>query len=337
MKKLLRNKRMFLTLVAGLLVFVAVLGAGTFAWFTGHDTITVQGDIVTATVGVKAEDLTFSVLDFYPATTKSLNFQKDFEATFGGPKADFEYAMWEFKGWKLAVSAFGPPYAYEEFDNDNVPVPPRPTLEVSMVKNSFSPGSLLPQVINVTPGCLINAEYSFNVKDSTIPVYFRVQAASLQDLIDGKQLEYGELLTLNIAGIPTDTTAPFTIVAELEGNPIPVAPYTAHLKLVDGWYYCDLPLSPVYAWQVDVKHEIYVYGEANGNDLQNTTITFANTDGDAELEVEVIQATNNAVYLADEWKDAAGTWGAAGPDDPFFIEYVDTNAFGLYDVYKGIL
>jgi hypothetical protein len=343
MKKLLRNKTMFLTLIAGMLVFVAVLGAGTFAWFTGRAEITVEGEITMATVGVEADNLVIKVLDFYPATAQSLDFQQKFEASFGN-HADFVDVMWAFKSWQ----SFPAPL-YTVYPNDQVVFPPASQVNVYMIENSFTKKTVLPDIVNVTPGCIIQSGFDFFVVDkndkelSSIPVYFAIKKADLK--VAGVNLKYDQLITLEIIGDNPGTGKTVNVVAELRDPSVatPATAYTVELKEptpADGWLYCNLPLSPEYAWRVEVKQIAYVFGKENGNDLQGANIIFS----DGKIEVEVIQATNNAVYLADGWKNVAGTFGNNGPDNPFFIEYVVDSSptfasghYGMYDVYKSIL
>ena len=39
MAKLLKNKRLFITLLAGVLLLTAAIGAGTWAWFTANSDV----------------------------------------------------------------------------------------------------------------------------------------------------------------------------------------------------------------------------------------------------------------------------------------------------------
>ncbi|MCL1974906.1 MAG: hypothetical protein FWG61_01930 [Firmicutes bacterium] len=351
MKKLLRNKRMFLTLVAGVLVFVAVLSAGTFAWFTGKDAVKLEGTVTTAAVAVNAQDMEIVSYDFYPGVAMSIANQANLEAIYGTAdhQALYENYMinlyggadpaylhetdptmpYPICGWNLnaAKGTFWEDFLTGVYDYDEVPVTPPPFL-LRLIKNALSYDTASKDITGVTPGSLIVGDYSFDVLDSNIPVYFRVQAADLVTVDANDQpvaVAYEQMVRTVITGTLIDENA-FIAASKPFVEPVPkkTPPFEATLKLgADGYYYCSLPLSPYYAWNVQVKHDIYLYGGANGNDVQNTKLYFANTTGDDELEVEVIQASNNAVYFADEWKDVAGLPGE------FFVEYI-SDAYGMY-------
>jgi uncharacterized repeat protein (TIGR02543 family) len=154
-------------------------------------------------------------------------------------------------------------------------------------------------ITTVTPGSLITGEYSISVKGESTPVYFRVQSVKF---VAPTNLKFGQV----IRAILTATSANSTGLAAAS-NPTLYSELIVYLKQVDGWWYCNLPLKPGYDWEVQIKHDIYIYSENNGNETQDIELKFANAmDGSNSISAEIIQATNNAVYLADGWKDAAG-------------------------------
>jgi hypothetical protein len=211
-----------------------------------------------------------------------------------------------------------------------------------LIENAVDYDTTDKSINNVTPGSIIVGDYSFDVLESTIPVYFRVQAADLvtEDAVTGDpvDIEYEQMVRVILTGHLLDPDA-FIAASQPFIEPVPfrTPPFEATLQLGPGnFYYCDLPLSPFYAWEVQVNHDIYLYGAYNGNDIQNSKIYFTNLDGDDELIVDIIQATNNAVYLADDWTGVAGEPYPLGPD--FFVEYI-SDAYGMYqfmldNVYK---
>jgi hypothetical protein len=107
-----------------------------------------------------------------------------------------------------------------------------------------------------------------------------------------------------------------------------VDPVTGEKKAVGDWLYCNVPLSPYYSWNVATKHDIYLYGEQNGEELENCKLSFSNDS--SGIDIEVIQATNNAVYFADGWKTKAGN--PLKNDPQFFVNYYDYA--GMYNAYK---
>jgi hypothetical protein len=377
MKKLLRNKRMFLTLIAGMLVLMAVLGAGTFAWFTGQDTVKIDGDIWTATVAVKATDMKIASYDFHPGAYWNVDVQKGLEATYGDPAA-FNKELFEsvylaadpaeqkdvppphiLYGWNIEKTFFNPAdvaasSVARAVVMDKKDAPPGsaafwgmfPMMPLVFIKDSFTYNEAITadkagaKIVNLTPGSLLVGEYTFDVKGSTIPVYFRVQGASLT--ANGKPLEVGQMVRVVLKGVEVGGVLFNNGIAAISNpngtlinkeNPNYQILVVTMTQGPDGFWYCNLPLSPLYAWEVAVKYDIYLYGEKNGNDLQNAKLEFVNDKtGSKELVVDIIQATNNAVYMADGWKDMAG-FISMTPDTRFFVEYTD-DAYGMYEVYK---
>jgi hypothetical protein len=254
-----------------------------------------------------------------------------------------------------------------------------PPFEAGLIKHALN-DKLLPGTFNnLTPGDLIVGDYSFKVGTgdpndpfgwntasplSSIPVYFRIQVADLaaKHVVTGATvpIEYGELVRVVLTGtlkpgvsaddywvayalphagiISSSVLIPFEFEATLRLNP------------ADGYYYCDVPLSPYFAWEAKVQYDIYLYGDANGNDLQQSEIIFGYKDAlgafHKSLAVDIIQATNNAVYFAPGWADIAaqaseadlkavadGTLFAPPIGSHFFIDYTD-NAYDMYQWYK---
>jgi len=345
MKKLLRNKRMFLTLIAGLFVFVAVLGAGTFAWFTGKDTVKLDGSITAATVGVETKDLFYGVFDIHNNSLFGFQVQSVLEANYA-LAADVRNAefieMLKFSEWMKTT------HLLLTFLKDGVDTVTDPLTEevysvrekmfaMGLIFNAFTKKDGVTPVTDATPGSLIVTQISFSVKEkSSIPVYFRTQLV-VKEAIDrfGEpiELKLEEALWAKLIGVPIDGKDVADPVADNIGllKDLGIIEVNAVLKEVDGWYYCNLPLSPLYAWEVDLTDIAYLYGEANGNEAQGAVITFVNNEGDDEVAVEVIQGTNNAVNMADGWADAAefdsldaGSW---------FYPYT-TDVFAMYQTYK---
>ena len=333
MKKLLRNKRMFLTLIAGIFVFVAVLGAGTFAWFTGKDTITIDGSITTATVGVKAESMKVAALDFYPGAMFSVQLQKELEKCIDLTTTPPTVKQDDYKFVLTNMEIMQEYNLVKVFEKDGVP--DDFFFGLGFIRNALTKWGEK-DLVNVTPSSFIAGRYSFNVADtSTIPVYFRVQKARLNSTF--ADVQFAQVIRATIKGTVTDkalTRDPDFTVEEWKDITENGIIFNGELKDGgDGWYYCSLPLSPYYAWEVDVTYVTYLFGAANGNGLQNATLWFANTTDNGNIAVEVIQATNNAVYLHDDWKAAAGEIGQPHPPFvKFFVDYIDSN-YGMYKTY----
>jgi predicted ribosomally synthesized peptide with SipW-like signal peptide len=407
MKKLLRNKRMFLTLIAGMLVFMAVLGAGTFAWYTDRATVTIQEELLTATVKMEADDMTVNLYSWHPSTQfNTQNYQLRLEATctetapgvyatdhdqFVDDLFDLytvahpaaiaphtgDYWAWDLGAGSLFAKggvATAPisyltgftsgVYAYVLDKSDDTPmpedmlgVPVGLPIWAGLIKKALVTGIYGTTLDNVTPGDLIVGSYAFRVNKgnavpstlSTIPVYFRLQEPNLyaKDSTGvAVPLVYETFPRVIITGHILDkdafiaATQPF--IPFTTPNPPPVV-FEADLRAgADGWFYCDTPLSPYYAWEVKVQYNVYVYGEANGNASQGAIIGFGTQAGNT-LEVEIIQATNNAVYMADGWKVMAAQastvhewddgWGNMTPVPHFFVDYT-SDEYGMYQFYK---
>jgi len=388
MKKLLRNKRMFLTLIAGMLVFVAVLGAGTFAWFTGKDTVSLAGDVYTAKVAVKATDMEITTYDFHPGVFWNIDVQQALEDTFGddeafcnevfnsiyltadpapNPNPPLPHLLY---GWNIEKAVFNKATAATAFAVvfDKVQIPPDPAdfwgmfplMPLVLVRNSFTYADAQAEkggakIVNLTPGSLLVGEYTFDVKGSSIPVYFRVQKAKFTTDLEVGQMVRAVLKGVEVGGVKYgDGMAAVTDPnATLINNTYATHPEYQVLVVdlkdgKDGYYYCNLPLSPLYAWEVEVKYDIYIYGEKNPSEtvvdaagnivyhrFQDAKLEFVNEKDPTKkaIEVEVIQATNNAVYLSPEWKAQAGNV-TLDPDTRFFVEYTD-DGYGMYEIYKN--
>jgi len=359
MKKLLRNKKMFLTLIAGLFVFVAVLGAGTFAWFTGKATTDLDGTITAALVGVTAEEFMYGVFDFHGNSLFGGAYQAAIEALWGTADADTVFTdlirgagYAKETGLVLTMVKEG-----IKFD-DPTDVNYKKLFAIGLIFNAFTkevatPGGKSVPVVNLTPGSLIVTKFSFSVKDdATIPVYFRVQAAEKvawkgNDAIPYSDIPTQDVMVATLIGTPTDPAA--VVAATLANYTVAdqgVVSVVAELLGVDhdgdgnvDWYYCNLPLSPLYAWQVDLTDITYLYGRDDAyvnidpNDLQGAVIGFVNAiDGSNTAVVEVIQGTNNAVNLAPEWADAAA-FTSIQYGGLFFLPYF-TDAFDMYKAYQ---
>ena len=355
MKKM--NKKVLLSVVTGALITVAIIGAGTFAWFTGSATARLDGEFTTAFIHVVADDLTLNVYDFYPGDSpwhQTVSRQQTLEGNFNlwwaGRNNDsinlysgLPYNVFRYRNfWTAMPPHFGG--TNNQFPEVNVftanqlPVNfennAHGNNRVNVIRNPWDTRLVNGDIVvvrgnersNVTPSSILEASFSFNINtptvpgglQTTIPVYFRVPAIVFeQDIVGtGPELAYIQNTVATISG-PSDLSLR-----------IPMVRYGA-------WYYSPLPLSPTYGWEVEVSFYVYIAGSENSNpDLQNATFKFSNPQQD-NIVVEIIQATNNAVFMADGWSGAAmleSIDSIVSPQPPgqsgvFFMPYVDTEMY----------
>ena len=309
MRKLRTNKKMLVSLLAGVVVTLAVLTAATYAWFTASDTAVGDGQFWTATVAVEAENAEFNGYDFYPGADflHTRDFQSILESFATDPWQ--EAAMFGIRIRSLYDGWLGDPLRVALTALD-VPTTILPNA-VYLIQNPFNrtiqnsgTASEFTEVYNVTPGSLLEAKYAFE-SNSAIPVYFRIDAADLKGVgFDIDDLRYVSTSLVSIIGTQADDDE----IVELFGELIREGDY----------YYCPIPLSPEYGWRAEVCYVTYIYGAANSDaGLQGEMIKFGDGSG---ISVELIQATNNAVYFADGWLDVADQ----------LIAYVDADLYAQY-------
>ena len=344
-----------LAILTGVLVTVAVLYAGTFAWFTDRAEGLVEGSFNTAQVRVNAEEMSFAIYDFFPGDYplhQTISRQRTLEETFshwwnnrdsdryseyfGMGYAEARYNLFwgtmppAFGGWDFfadvetrwpEVNIFTRQEAATvdliagapEFGNNRV----------NFIRDAMNRDDN--HVFNVTPSSIFAAAFDFSIKHddfdrvSTIPVYFRIPALALSSMLPANtELAFIQSVTAIISG---DDTVRFRIP----------------LGYADGWFYCPVPLSPEYGWDVEVGIYAYISGAYNGNDLQFQHFDLAGLVDD-DVIVEIIQATNNAVFMVDGWSDAAMLTsiqsivspGPPGLSGTFFIPYVQADLYGAY-------
>lgn len=121
----------------------------------------------------------------------------------------------------------------------------------------------------VTPGSFIYRHFDF-VNDSNVPVYFRVATPTIS--ANGHVVPYAAFMTIG-------------------SNP----KYEMLVDGGDGYLYFPQPIED--GATVSLMFHAYLSGALNGNELQEKTISFGATGA------ELIQATNNAVYLEGTWSD----------------------------------
>ena len=302
MKNLLKNKKLLATLGAGVLLLTLVLG-GTYAWLTSTDQ-TGTDNYQTASVDVVAEAATGYKYNALSHVTQ-VPFIRALEAMHlsSTAAADFAAFLDNPINAMTILDVITPGYTPNVGD-------------FTVVKNAFGTPNM-----NVTPGSFVGANYNFDVSDSTIPVYFRISAAEL---------------TGNLAAAPGTTPVPIYHVqratAKITGGEYPPGtPFelevdlhlvTDPLNVYSDYYYCAMPLDPTIGYKVEINVLAYVFGDPNRAQFQNITFNF----GAAGNEAEVIQATDLAVYLADEWEDAANVVN--------FVPYYD--ALHLQQLYLAL-
>ena len=342
MKKLLRNKRMFLTLVAGLLVFVAVLGAGTFAWFTARAEADATAYFGTAKIDLEMSGFNANGYNIYPHVEQK-DYQLHLEGLLTDPNPVFEFNKWLFDMKDDAIEwNESKVWQFNEYDAMKTgPVAGK----LNLIRNPFgritAPAND-PKYFAIgamTPGSLLEVKYDLDIKtlaststvDLTgIPVYLRVNAFELfaEPFSGGGapvKFEMVQTLVANISGVlmnkPFEATVPFVRVTDPNG--------------VD-WFYLPTPLlgldgNSSTTTELQICMTGYIFGEANGNDLQDKMIWVNSLAKDEHrLAAEIIQGTNNAVHLADGWSGAAALLNGE-----FFIPYVSEDK--LVEYYNDVL
>lgn len=276
MKKIL-SKKMVLPLVAGVLTTVIAL-AGTFAWFTSSAAAT-KGDFKAAKVQLDHTVGTNNIWNFYPGDPTTIAAQIELEAAVNLPtqaEVDDAFIAWwnAYRGDNFSRWAF----ADETTGDITPPVPGKVNFLVAPTSTDEVLGADRNFTDLVTPGCFIYRYNNF-VNTSNVPVYFRVEKPVISG---GGALPYAAYLNVEDKGIECALLT--------DGG--------------DGYLYFLEPLEA--GANVKIMLNAYLRG-ATGNDFQEQTITFGSKGA------ELIQATNNAVYLSG--------WGA--PENLVFKPYTE--------------
>ena len=168
MKNFLKNKRVFLSLLAGLLLTVIALGTGTWSWFTSIATST-GNNFTTATVLFGSGAPAVDVWNADPVIA-SVNLQQNFEGPSALVTNDAAFQTWLttapnrtdlFAAWIVPC------------DNDKV-----------------------------TPGSVVDASGTFTIDVNTnIGVYFRVEAATAASG-SGVSLDMLQAISIEVNSIP---------------------------------------------------------------------------------------------------------------------------------------
>lgn len=379
MKKSL-SKKMTLSIIVGVMVTLAVIGAGTYAWFTSSATID-AAEFTTARVKLLPdEENEYRIYNFLTGHAQNIEYQKALEdddgtvlaAWLANVNPDNQLLSEEYYAKMKNVEEYAEDIeeAQKAFDEaeaaweaalgrlqgitdaiDNLPEPVEP---VAPDRNNF-PGGFLGTIQYVAAyaqyiGDL--ATYGQDLVNYYIEIgqlYAQLPAAvrealdaegvlpdlqeALDDLLEKQRelietiaayavfieaeadrvtpgsLIYGTYSLMNDSNVPT-----YFRISEEETNLNGIAIIKAvafngtnvyTLVYDDGYYYSPYALAP----DTEIKLVIgaYVMGEANENDVQEIKFSFGGT------EIELIQASNNAVYLHDDWNPATVT----------FVDYTD--------------
>jgi len=294
MAKLMKNKKLFVTLLAGILLLTAVIGTGTYAWFTDSATIGGNADFKTAIVALDDADGDYDVYTF-DANIGNIDIQKGLEKLVDGSDSPWalmqtyiNYNLWNdyatdnypVGGWwdLVGPAAWGvvnglcPEYTYMELFAAAQPgqlakwQAEGTAYNVGVVDAIFyaikNANLTKGDVKKVVPGSLIYGDFTLENK-SNVDTYFRVERPV--------QNNNG----ISMWGI------------DVRGND-PLVDY--EMIEIDGYWYSPIRLAP--GAEINITIGVYVYGEANGNDVQDTEFDLG------ALEVELIQADNNAAVLA---------------------------------------
>lgn len=263
MKKFM-SKKVLLSITAGILATAIAIG-GTFAWFTSTKE-TNTNTVVTAQVKLAAcSNVEAFVLNFLPNDPVNIPQQIALEAGFINttqPEKNAHLAAW----WNATRTT--PGYAISDTGLTYQPG------EVDMIKFLKDPSKVANGVISgVTPGSFIYSDATF-ANESNVPTYFRVKMAELTGLTNPNIMLQAGYITWD------HSTLPGALL--VDGG--------------DGYFYCPTPIPPDQT-NIKVMLTAYILGEANGNELQNSSFSFGAKGG------ELIQATNNAVHLIGTWSN----------------------------------
>ena len=309
----LKNKKLLAPVIAGVLATMMIIGIGTYAWFTASTTSNIDGQYWAAKVGIEEKASEYNAYDFYPgaAFEYTRQFQGLIENWANAPDPWTKAAEFDLRFRSLYDGFVGNPLKTVLTAMDVPPATPKVN-EVILIQNPFNKtihNNVFTNVYNITPGSILEAKYSFNTLGlATIPVYFRISETALVDANTGlaTDFEHGTTYLASLIGTKADASK----VVELFGSLIEGA---------DGYYYCPVPLSPEYGWEIEVINLAYIFGAANSDPaLHGQFVKFAGVGG--PVTAELIQATNNAVYMADGWKAVAAD----------LVPYVEADLYNVY-------
>lgn len=295
MQQILRNKKLFITLLAGILLVTAAIGAGTYAWFTGGDKIEIAGDFNTGSIKVSANTGSMVAYNFYPGDAIAIAQQDILEKSMYDNNAlksedDRNTALKTWVSTTQANPGWSPRMPSEQV------VPGR----LNFIVNPFN-GANPNYIYNMSPGSMFLNKYSFNF-EGTMVAYFRVKASDIIQMKNGDP-------------IPSEMIQAIFIQSS---DPTGIGNNLYALTYSDGYFYCDVPLMPGEISTINFRSLIYILGEENDAPMQ-TEFKF-----NGVFALETIQATNNAVYMADGWKDVVGVDGFD------YMPYLDTAAYNTW-------
>jgi hypothetical protein len=320
--KVLKNKKTMLSLFLGVLMTVSVVGAGTFAWFTGSATVSTTSQISTSRVAVGGT-LQLDGYSFFPIENEfNVNyFAMARMEEISVMNADQISKNAEFAGYLIGAGVWADLMKYDRFDEI---INSDGTLNKTLDATALHLIKMVPwngitnEVWGITPGSILTATASFSVRhspggNSDIPVYFRVKAADFEFSGDASNVTYLQAATAVVRG-----TALNPINNEIAyGTTVAI---DAKLEKSGDYYYLNVPLSPHYGWAIDIVDILYLDGNNTQEDIPSTlTLSYA------DVEAEVIQATNNAIFFADGWRELAL--------EGFFYDIADPVVAGLTTYY----
>lgn len=297
------NKKLILTLTAGVVATTVAVG-GIFAWFTSTATTGDPSTFHTAIVKLEVSSTDKSMNAFYPGHPTTIKAETELEEAITDlatgklkPTADQELFNW-WVNWNKAPgdNTVGSNWAFHS-DHDGTNPNINPDTKVHWLLNPSGPNTY--NTFNlVTPATFLYRSYGVT-NSSNVPVYMRVKKAAF-----------------TATGPASADVTGLTQIANMvwmDGTDVPMYPF-------GDYFYCLNPIYPTGdAYGLNVKNILfhaYFAGIANGNDLQDSEITLL---GGADATVELIQATNNAVYIADDvdpdvsWKAAAINFSTTDP------------------------
>lgn len=280
------SQKHFLPLILGFLILSISL-PGVYSLFTSSEALS-PGTLNTAEVSIKCIDSQSSVLNFWSAHPFNLEAQNELKSWVENCSwYDFKDGSAAFKFWWEKYHEAWIMTGDYILDSEEI----SPNAKDSKIYYSRSPKASTyngKKMLKAPPGSVIIYTYQF-VSGSSVPMYFRIAKP--------------ELLALT-SDLKRDSSADLPMICMARYNLGEHAnTYTFLEEGADGFLYYPFPLEPYNNslrrenQVIEIAFAVYLTDEVCENDLREAIVSF---NGDLEsFDAEVIQATNNAVYLTD--------------------------------------
>lgn len=369
------SKKMVLSVITGAMVTVAVIGAGTYAWFTSSATIAAS-DFMTAKVALGSADGGYKVYNFLTGHAQNIEYQSALEDDQDGTvlaawlanvnpdnqlmsdeyyakmqgieeyTAAIEQAQAEFEAaeaaWKVVLAKL----TGISDEIDSLVKPTKPTApnrkdypggkegdkqyqqayskytkalakyeqelrdynnklnklyqQLSAAEKAALEADGTQQALKDAYDTLVAAQQALFAKIAEYAVFVEADL----NLVTPGALIYGTYTVTNESNVPTY----FRLAEQADDlNGIGLVKAVAFngsdvyaLVYDNGYYYSPYALAA--ETEITLVIGAYILGAANENDVQGTAFSFGGTG------VDLIQASNNAVYLDDSWNPATVTF-----------------------------